>query len=394
MAGLHPVRAPGRRLNPSAGLAYPTLLILGALDAAGYSVIAPVVPQIAAATGAGPATMGALVATFPLGMAIGFAASGAAIRTHGTKTVILVALAIVATGCVGFVAGETLGVYFPARLLMGLGSGGLWIGITFDTLRRWTGQEYLCMSRIFAAYAAGGLIGPALGAIDGVAGPFLGYLLLVLVAMAPAALLDRPADPPRFTRDRSMLRLPGFRVASAAILFTVLGLGVVEGVLPLHFASGLDQAEIGLTYACVSALVAGTAALAARYRPGSDVLIALVLITAGIAIAGASASVAVWIIALVVTGVGLGLGNTGSIGLLLEAVPTERIVTAMVVWSQIGIAGYLLGPLLGGATAQTLGFEALGLVPLVAAVGVLASARYARTAADAAIATSDQSNAS
>jgi uncharacterized protein with GYD domain len=41
--------------------------------------------------------------------------------------------------------------------------------------------------------------------------------------------------------------------------------------------------------------------------------------------------------------VGIGIGNTGSIGVLVEAVPADRIVTAMVIWSQVGIAGYLLG---------------------------------------------------
>jgi MFS family permease len=52
-------------------------------------------------------------------------------------------------------------------------------------------------------------------------------------------------------------------------------------------------------------------------------------------------------------------------------VPTERIVTAMMVWSQIGIAGYLVGPLAGGVVAQTIGYEALGVVVLAAGLAVL-----------------------
>jgi hypothetical protein len=53
--------------------AYPLLLALGALDAAGYSVIVPVAPAISAETGAGPAAIGLLVASFPAGMVAGFA---------------------------------------------------------------------------------------------------------------------------------------------------------------------------------------------------------------------------------------------------------------------------------------------------------------------------------
>ena len=48
--------------------AYPLLLALGALHATGYSVIVPVAPAISDATGAGPATIGLLVAALPAGM--------------------------------------------------------------------------------------------------------------------------------------------------------------------------------------------------------------------------------------------------------------------------------------------------------------------------------------
>ena len=90
---------------------------------------------------------------------------------------------LVAVGSLGFVLGDSLLVYFPARTLMGLGSGGIWIGVTFETLDRCPGEEYRCMSRVFAAYSAGGLIGPALGALGGVRWPFLAYLVVLLLAL-------------------------------------------------------------------------------------------------------------------------------------------------------------------------------------------------------------------
>ena len=52
-------------------MAYLVLLGLGALDAAGYSIIAPVVPEIEEATAAGPAILGALVACFAVGQLLG-----------------------------------------------------------------------------------------------------------------------------------------------------------------------------------------------------------------------------------------------------------------------------------------------------------------------------------
>jgi MFS family permease len=365
-------------------VAYLILLALGALDAAGYSLVAPVVPEVARATSATPATIGLLVATFPAGMVIGFAAAGHATGRLGPKRVILVALVVTALGSLGFVLGSGLETYFAARFVMGLGSGGLWIGITFDTLRRWPGQEYLCMSRIFAAYSAGGLLGPALGAISGVHGPFLAYCGLLAAAAALIALLPSRDEGRVPVTDRGAVGVPGFWAACSAILFTVLALSIVEGVLPLHLSSRLSQSELGLTYATVSLLVAGSAAVAARFRPTADVLAAVGLITAGLGLAGATDAVAAWILALILTGTGIGLGNTGSIGMLLEAVRPERIVTAMIVWSQIGIAGYLIGPVAAGAAAATIGFAALGLVPLAAGGLLLGVIRWSSRATSAA----------
>ena len=54
---------------------------------------------------------------------------------------------------------------------MGLGSGALWMGVTFAALERSPGDEYAGMSRVLAAYSVGGLVGPALGALGGVRSP-------------------------------------------------------------------------------------------------------------------------------------------------------------------------------------------------------------------------------
>jgi MFS family permease len=79
--------------------------------------------------------------------------------------------------------------------------------------------------------------------------------------------------------------------------------------------------------------------------------------------------------AILFASLGIGLGNTGSLGLLVDAVPVDRIVTAMVVWSQIGILGYLLGPLTGGIVAEGPGYGYVWLVPAAAALLVLALTR-------------------
>lgn len=381
LAGQRPVEAAPGRDRP--GVAYAVLLLLGVLDAAAYSIIAPVAPTIAARTGAGPALIGVLVAAFPLGIVVGFVLAGRAVAGGRHSLLLLVSLGTLAAGSLAFVVGDGLPAYLLARAVMGLGSGGLWMGITFSTLDRWPGQEYLCMSRIFAAYSVGGLLGPALGALGGVEGPFLAYLVLVGAGALLVPAMGRSPHGRRFGSDRSVLRLPAFRVAAAGILFAVMALGVVEGVLPLHFAAALTQGQIGLLYAGVALVVAAAAGFASRLRPLAALVGATGLVVAGLGVAAATGVVGAWVVGLVVGGIGIGLANTGSIGVLLDGVPTDRSVTAIVVWSQLGILGYLLGPLVGGTAAEALGFAVLGIVLLVPAVVVVVLARGLRRGAAA-----------
>jgi MFS family permease len=358
-------------------VAYPVLLVLGALDAAAYSVIAPVTPTIAGATDAGPAVIGALVASFPVGILIGFAVAAQGIKRGRSRAVLLTSLGVVALGSLGFILGDSLGAYFVGRFVMGLGSGGVWIGITFGTLERWPGCEYVCMSRIFSAYAVGAMIGPTLGAIGGIRAPFIVYLVLVGAVAVLVLVMAEPAARREFRSDFAALRLPGFWLSSVTVLLVVLAIGTIDGVLPLHVSSRLSQTEIGVLYAGASLLVAVSAAVSARARPRPLALVAAALIVSGIAMAGLVDVVPLWIVAFGLAGLGAGAGYTSSAGVLLDAVGSERIVTALVVWSQLGIIGYLLGPLAGGAVVQKLGFAAIGLVPAAAAALLLGT--YART---------------
>jgi hypothetical protein len=98
------------------------------------------------------------------------------------------------------------------------------------------------MSRVFAAYSVGGLLGPALGAFGGVHGPFLAYLVMIVLALPVVQVVEPPRARREFAADRTALRTRPFWIASGAILFAVLALGVLEGVLPLHLAERLTQA--------------------------------------------------------------------------------------------------------------------------------------------------------
>ncbi|MDQ3993168.1 MAG: MFS transporter [Actinomycetota bacterium] len=368
--GREPAVSHGPSLLASGAAAYVVILALGALDTAGYSIIAPVVPAIAEETGEGPAAMGILVSSFAVGMAGGFVLAGRTVQARGASFTLALAMAFTAAGAVGFLVGESYVVYFASRLLMGVGAGGLWIGATFAIFERFPGQEYRRLTGLLAACSVGGIAGPALGAIGGVRAPFAAYLGLTAVAAVALAAVSARHARAVFASDRSALRRPGFWLASAGILLVAIGVGTVDGPLPLHFDERLSQAEIGALYFAASIVLGASAIAAGRLPPRPLLAVGAILIVVGPGLAGTSESVPMWILALGLAGIGFGLGEAGAIGVLLETIGVERILLAMVVWSQIWAVGYLAGPAVGGGVAEAFGFGAVGVVPLAAALVV------------------------
>lgn len=344
--------------------AYVLLLVLGALDAAAYSIVAPVLPTIADQTGASPSVVGLLAAAFPLAMLVGLAVSGRAVRSGHGRPLLATAVAVLALGALGFVLSSSLAVFFVARAVMGLGSGGVWMGVTFRTLEYRPGEAYRSMSWVYGAYSMGALVGPALGALPGVRLPFLVYSLALLVSLPLVLFLPEPAGSRSYTVDRSWRSMPGFWYAAAGIMLGMSAAGMLDGVLPLHFAQQLDQTQIGLAYVATAVVTTTASILAGHTRPRRALGFGAVAATVGVTLAGGSALVVVWAVALALVGAGAGSAQTGSTGVLLERIPTERIVGAMTAWSQLGVVGYLVAPVVGGPLAQHVGYAAIGLVPL------------------------------
>lgn len=140
-------------------------------------------------------------------------------------------------------------------------------------------------------------------------------------------LLGEPPARRALGSSRGALRLPGFALASAAILFTWIGFGALEGVLPLHFDDRLGQAAIAGLFIMVSVAVTTSAAAAGRIRPRRVLCVAVPLVVVGIALAGLTDAVLLWVLALLLAGVGMGACNTGSTGVLLESVGVDAVHT-------------------------------------------------------------------
>jgi MFS family permease len=154
--------------------------------------------------------------------------------------------------------------------------------------------------------------------------------------------------------------------------------------MPLHFGEQLSQAEIAALYVLTALVSSGAAAFAGRRPPRLMLAIATVLMTLSIALGGATEVIVVWVLVALLCGIGVGAGDAGALGVLLESIGLDRIVLAMVVWSQVWALGYLIGPAIGGGVAEVFGYEALGLVPLVASMFVFVGFARLRSAPAAA----------
>jgi MFS family permease len=133
----------GRRglLGGGKRLACPVLLLLGVVDAAGYSVIGPVLSAAQRATGGSVATVSLLAGCFPLAMLDGFVIAGWLNHAGRTTTALVGGLGSLIGGAMVFAVTVDLPALFAARAVMGVGSGCLWMAITFRTLQYWPGQE-------------------------------------------------------------------------------------------------------------------------------------------------------------------------------------------------------------------------------------------------------------
>jgi cyanate permease len=91
-----------RFLRRDERLAYPVLLLLGVTDAAGYSMIGPVLPVLQRATGASVTTVNMLAACFPLAMLGGFAAAGRLAHAGRIRAALVGGLGCLIAGSIAF----------------------------------------------------------------------------------------------------------------------------------------------------------------------------------------------------------------------------------------------------------------------------------------------------
>ena len=363
------------RRQRTTSTAFLVLVMLAVVDACGYGCLAPIVPQIARREGVGAAVAGVIVMMFGLGQIAGYPVGGRLAWRHGTRRSFLAGLALGAAGSVAFIVQAGLAILLCARFVQGIGAGIVWITIVLDVRQRWPEDAYGRMGGVLGAYAAGGILAPLIGGAGGTTRPF--WLLLAVTAIAAAAVIAVSRSGAMVGQVEAAAAGPATRpfvLAAVGIVLAAVGVGTLDGPLPVHFAASLSQGAIGALYAA-GAICLGLAATGAqRLAPLVALTLGAAALPVGIEVAAASNSAWGFAVGVAISAGGLGLLETGALGVLLAAVPEEKMVAALVLWSQVWAVGYAAGPAVAGTAAQQWGFSASGILPasLAAVVGLIA----------------------
>jgi EmrB/QacA subfamily drug resistance transporter len=178
-----------------------------------------------------------------------------------------------------------------------------------------------------------------------------------------------------------------FAITSIALFMAALDNLVVTTALPVirsSFNASLGELEwivnaYTLTFAVL--LLTG-AALGDRFGRKRLFVIGLAIFTAGSAIAALSSDVTVLIVARAIQGLGGAIITPLSLTILSAAVPKERRAVALGAWGGIAGLAIAIGPLVGGAIAEGLAWQAIfwinvpiGLVAIPLAIARLTETR-------------------
>lgn len=383
------------------------LVIAALLIAAGYGLIAPIIPQFAQSFNVGLAAAGAVVSIFAFTRLIFGPASGPLIDIFGSRKMYLLGLFIVAvtTGAVAF-AQE----YWHVLLLRGLaGFGstlftvsamGLIVRIAPPTIR---GR---CSSVYASAFLLGNVFGPVIGSLLAPLGmrlPFAiyGVALLAAIGVVWWSTRGRPArrslpqdaaagpthssssdsEPPMSVKDA--FAITSYRASLvSAFAHGWANMGVRVATLPLFAAATFEN---GGTFAAGFALAsfAGGNAVCLQFSGrladsvGRKPLIVsgLLINAAFTACLGLSTSVFAFCLLSALAGVGAGMLNPAQQAVVADVIGNDRSGGRVLAGFQMAQDfGSIVGPIAVGAIAQTWSFE-LGFA-LTAIIGVAAALQW------------------
>ena len=248
------------------------------IDSALLGLIAPLLPEIEARTGAGDAALGLALGAYAVPIAVLSLPLGRAADAVGRRALLVAGLLILAIGSVLVAISDSIGMLMAARAVQGVGSAASWISaLALVSDMAPPGHRGEALGVALGATSAGSIAGPALGGVTAqllsFEAPFLIFCGLAL-ALVVAALAVLPQEGGRTTSAVPALPViirstrSGIGAWAAAIMFGgACSLGLVELVAPIDLDArlGLSSSAIGLLFAASIAVDAALSPMGGRW---------------------------------------------------------------------------------------------------------------------------------
>lgn len=369
-------------------------------DILAYSVAVPVLPDLSRRFGATPTVIGFLFASFGVTVLATSIPMGAASDRIGRRGPLAAGAALLAASTIVFALAGSLPVLFFARLAQGVADAITWVvGFALLADLYTTEERGRAMGWVMSATTSGFMIGPTLGGwLYESGGPMLPYLFVaVLSAISAAGFLWMQTPHERRHSDAVSLgelaRQPAVAICAAAVVLGGGTLAMLEPVLALFLSEeiGLGPSRIGMVFGAAAVVSAALHPLCGRLadRTGGRRLMIAGLAGIGLLLPLLSR---IWSFASAIAfnacfTIAVALMVTPSLAYMADAVSQAGVRSFGVAYGIYNFAwalGLLIGPAVGGAAYERLGFTRLvlwwaaGILPMTIVIARAGRASTAR----------------
>jgi MFS family permease len=360
--------------------------------AIGYGIVAPTLPVFVRSFDVGVTAASAVISVFALSRLLFAPVSGRIVGRFGELPAYVIGLGVVALSTGGCAFATAYWQLIALRLLGGIGSTMFTVSALSLLIRLAPASMRGRASSLWATgFLLGNIIGPLVGGalvVISLRAPFLVYaaLLVLVVGLTGPFLRERASGgvasvasiPP--AQFREALRNPAYRAALVTGFgngWTVFGVRVA--LVPLLVVEVLRQPEgwAGVALAAFAAGNAITLVLAGRLtdkvgrRP--PILIGLAVAGLGTGALGFVTSPPLFLVVSLVAGMGSGVLNPPLNAAVADVIGSSaRGGTVLAGFQMAADTGAIIGPVLAGALADTVGYPvAFAVTAAVLLVGLL-----------------------
>ncbi|HEY5025602.1 MAG TPA: MFS transporter [Acidimicrobiales bacterium] len=347
-----------------------------AVDLLGFGIVVPLLPLYARRLGAGPASVGLLLAAFSAAQFVSAPLLGRLSDRIGRKPLLIVSLAGTAAASLLTGVAGSLWLLVVARVLDGASGGSVAVAQASATDMVGRQDRVRVFGLLGAAYGVGFVIGPAIGGLAALGGPRIPFFVAAGIAGLNAVIAvrrlpetrPRPgqgADPDGGSAHTLRSVLTRMAVPATITVVLVASFSAFEATFALFGQRrlGFGLASIGAVFAMVgvvAVVVQGglVRPLAARIGDVGCLRFGLVTEAFGLVLVATVHSRAALVIPLVLVTVGQSLCTPSLNALVVGRIGDGRRGTALGAQQGLSALARIIGPTVGGLSYEVLGIGA------------------------------------